>query len=437
MISEAPSPALVRRNTILLAATLTCLSGMLQLVVAVSTITLVLVTGIESILGLGPAGVPGVVGGRRPSRPGGRWTGIGACRSLATAARSASAGASSPPPGAGLESAPLVLVGFVMVGGSSGTVLLVRAAAADLYPPERRARGISYVLFGSLFGAALGPLVFRPLLSGRHLDSGDLVIPYLAAGAIMAVGFFIVLQVRPDPKVFAAATARAHPDHASGPPPPLSEVLARPGTIAAVIAAVTSFAVMVSVMNLAGYVVVGHGHAEADIFTVISFHIIGMYSLVLVVGDMIDRVGRMPALVGGLLVMGGVGARPGLALERALDVVLPLRGRPGLERVLRRGVRPPGRRRGTVRARPPDRLHRSPLGLHGRRAGARGRRRLLGVRRARDRDRSDADRDRADPAHAGAPAAARRRLEPSGRVAAAGAVVIERRHRRSLSTTAE
>jgi MFS family permease len=191
-----------------------------------------------------------------------------------------------------------------MIGGSSGTVLLVRAAAADLYPPERRARGISYVLFGSLFGAALGPLVFRPLLSGRHLDSGDLVIPYLAAGAIMVVGLCIILQVRPDPKVFAAATARAHPDHAAGPPPPLSEVLARPGTIAAVLAAVTSFAVMVSVMNLAGYVVVGNGHAEADIFTVISFHIIGMYSLVLVIGDMIDRTGRMPALVGGLLVMG-------------------------------------------------------------------------------------------------------------------------------------
>ena len=45
----------IRRNTVLLAATLTCLSGMVQLVVAVSTVTLVLVTGIEGILGLGPA----------------------------------------------------------------------------------------------------------------------------------------------------------------------------------------------------------------------------------------------------------------------------------------------------------------------------------------------------------------------------------------------
>ena len=294
MISEAPSPALVRRNTILLAATLTCLSGMLQLV---------LVTGIESILGLGPAVF--LASSAVAALPAGRAMDKHArVPVLATGCALGVAGCIVAAAGSGLESAPLVLLGFVMVGGSSGTVLLVRAAAADLYPAERRARGISYVLFGSLFGAALGPLVFRPLLSGRHLDSGDLVIPYLAAGAIMAIGFFIVLQVRPDPKVFAAATAPAHPDPAQGPPPPLSEVLRRPGTITAVIAAVTSFGVMVSVMNLAGYVVVGHGHAEGDIFTVISFHIIGMYSLVIVVGDMIDHTGRLPALIGGLILMG-------------------------------------------------------------------------------------------------------------------------------------
>src|SRR5919106_2763806 len=45
----------VRRNTALLGACLLLLSGVLQLAVAVATITLVLVTGIESILGLGPA----------------------------------------------------------------------------------------------------------------------------------------------------------------------------------------------------------------------------------------------------------------------------------------------------------------------------------------------------------------------------------------------
>ena len=45
----------IRRNTVLLSLCLVTLSGVLQLAVAVATITLVLVTGIESILGLGPA----------------------------------------------------------------------------------------------------------------------------------------------------------------------------------------------------------------------------------------------------------------------------------------------------------------------------------------------------------------------------------------------
>ena len=52
--SIAASSYPVRRNTVLLSACLLLLSGVLQLAVAVATITLVLVTGIESILGLGP-----------------------------------------------------------------------------------------------------------------------------------------------------------------------------------------------------------------------------------------------------------------------------------------------------------------------------------------------------------------------------------------------
>ena len=60
---------------------------------------------------------------------------------------------------------------------------------------------------------------------------------------------------------------------------------------------------MASVMNLSGYVVVGHDHPQADVFTVISVHIVGMFGLVLVVGQLVDRVGRRRTLIAGLLVM--------------------------------------------------------------------------------------------------------------------------------------
>ncbi len=45
----------IRRNTLLLAASMACLSGMFQLVAAVSSLTFVKVTGFHGLLGLGPA----------------------------------------------------------------------------------------------------------------------------------------------------------------------------------------------------------------------------------------------------------------------------------------------------------------------------------------------------------------------------------------------
>jgi MFS family permease len=57
-------------------------------------------------------------------------------------------------------------------------------------------------------------------------------------------------------------------------------------------------------MNLTGYLVIDHGHHQTDVFTVISLHIVGMYALVLVIGELVDRLGRAPCQVGGLLVMG-------------------------------------------------------------------------------------------------------------------------------------
>jgi MFS family permease len=60
---------------------------------------------------------------------------------------------------------------------------------------------------------------------------------------------------------------------------------------------------MVGVMNLAGYVAVGHHHRHGDIFTVISVHIVGMYGLVLFVGDLVERIGRGRSMVIGLMLM--------------------------------------------------------------------------------------------------------------------------------------
>ena len=81
-------------------------------------------------------------------------------------------------------------------------------------------------------------------------------------------------------------------------------LLGRPGVVPALLAAQASFAVMVGIMTLTGAVVVDHHHhAGHNVFPIIGAHVIGMYALVLIIGDVIDRIGRTPALAGGLLVM--------------------------------------------------------------------------------------------------------------------------------------
>src|SRR5688572_7685171 len=278
-------------------------SAVLQLVAAVSSLTFVLVTGVEGLLGLGPAifliasAVTAVPAGRAMDR-------IGRLPVIAGGYAAAAAGCAVTALATNLDSTPLVILGFALTGAASGIALLIRTAAGDMYPPERRARGISYVLFGSVFGAILGPVVFGPLFAGRDLEAGALTVPWLAAGGISLLALGLVLLIRPDPKEIAELIAGHDADAPAQPVAPLGEILRRPGVRPAMLAALASFGVMVSVMNLSGYVVVEHHHhAQHDVFPIIGAHVFGMYALVLFVGPLIDRIGRPPALAGGLLVM--------------------------------------------------------------------------------------------------------------------------------------
>jgi MFS family permease len=230
----------VVRNTLLLAAALTSLSGMLQLAVAVATTTLVLVTGIEGILGLGPAIL--LASAAAAALPAGRaMDRFGRIPVLAAGFAVGAVGTATTALACALVQSPLVIVGFVLLGASQGVVLLARAAAGDMYPPDRRGRGISFVLFGAVFGALLGPFVFGPLFSGRHLDTDALVVPWLAAGAFMVVGLALVLAVRPDPQKIALALAPAGDDAgAEETGASLKVVLRRKGVAPALVAAVAS-----------------------------------------------------------------------------------------------------------------------------------------------------------------------------------------------------
>lgn len=300
----------VRRNTALLAAALAASSAMLQLTAAVASLTLVLVLDVEGLLGLGPAIV--LTCGALAAVPAGRTMDrLGRVPVLVAGFGIGASGCGLAALGSSAESAPLVLAGLACVGTAQATSLLARTAAGDMYPPARRAHGIALVLFGSVFGAILGPAVFSPLLHGRELDGDALAPLWLAAGAFMLVGMVLVASVRPDPRRIAELLAAANGSGERGAPAPrpsaapLRAILGRPGVVPALVAAQASFAVMVGVMTLTGAIVVDHHHHAAHhVFPIIAAHVVGMYGLVIFVGDLVDRIGRTRALSGGLIVMG-------------------------------------------------------------------------------------------------------------------------------------
>ena len=293
----------IGRNTFLLSGALAANSAMLQLSAAVASLTLVNVLGVEGLLGLGPAIV--LASAALAALPAGRTMDrVGRVPVLAAGYLIGAAGCGLAALGSSSDLAPAVLGGLILVGAASGVALLARTAAGDMYPKERRARGIALVLFGAVFGAILGPAVFSPLLAGKELDGEALAPLWLAAGAFMLVGCALVMAVRPDPRRIAELLEYEPDADPSAGRAPLRELLGRAGVVPALLAAQASFAVMVGVMTLTGAVVVDHhGHEGHDVFPIIAAHVVGMYAFVIVIGDFIDRIGRSPSLAGGLFVM--------------------------------------------------------------------------------------------------------------------------------------
>lgn len=304
--SLRPEKLPVGRNTLLLSAGMAALYGMVQLWAAVTPITFEAVTGLKGLVGLGPAIFMSTAAlaalpagramdrfGRVPVLAGGFALGIVGCVLAGL--------------GASLLSVMVVGLGLILIGAAYGTVMLSRAAAADMYPSERRAKGIALVLFGAVFGALLGPFVFVPLFAEEGAQAGQLMAPWLVAAGFMALGLLLILNVRPDPKRIGALLAERSGEVITRSPEtaaPLIQILRRPGVLAALLAAVASFSVMASMMTLSGYVLVGHGHHQGAVFPVLSAHFIGMFALMPIVGSIIDRLGRLRALVGGLLLTG-------------------------------------------------------------------------------------------------------------------------------------
>ena len=219
---------------------------------------------------------------------------------------------------------PLLLVGLALIGVGTAVNLQSRFAATDIANDRTRSRDLSLVVWATTVGAVSGPNLITPGEAlGSFLGLPELAGPFvftLAAQTLAAVVYFVGL--RPDPLLLARELAR-DPNSASAKslgPSVDNVVVAR----TAIISIALSHATMVAVMAMTPVHLVHHGASLAIVGFTISLHIAGMYALAPVFGILSDRIGRIPTILVGQVILLASLLFTGFGSENELAVVIGL-----------------------------------------------------------------------------------------------------------------
>lgn len=186
----------------------------------------------------------------------------------------------------------LCLAGFLL-GANMAFVQQYRFAAAEFVSEKDAGRAVSTVMLGTLVAAILAPELGNRarLLGGWPEFTGS----FVALAAICGLAALILLALgRPTVRA-TTVTAAARP---------LVVVARQPAFITAVLAGVTSFAVMSFIMTATPISMhVLDGMPVDDTKSVISLHLLGMYVPSLASGWLIRSLGVRPLMFAGLLLM--------------------------------------------------------------------------------------------------------------------------------------
>lgn len=203
----------------------------------------------------------------------------------------------------------LFLGGIFLIGISRAAVDLARYAAAEARPPAFRARAISLVVMGGTVGSVAGPaLIALAGLFAAALGLAQEGGTWLLAAIMFAIGVLaLLILLRPDPRQIAAqisAEAVAAGEIAdTRDARALFEVLRQPAALLALAALVLGQVVMVIVMTVTPVHMDHHQHSINAISLVVTAHTFGMFGLSFVTGWLSDRVGHVPVILAGGLVL--------------------------------------------------------------------------------------------------------------------------------------
>jgi MFS family permease len=197
---------------------------------------------------------------------------------------------------------PLVLVGLLLFGFGNTASQQSRFAAADVVSDARRGRAVSIVVWASTIGVVFGPKLWGP--AGRFMTRFGLTElggPFVVGGAVYVIAALASAAViRPDPRAISRLL-RDDPVGASN-KVDVRACLRRPALQLAFASLIIGQVVMVAVMSVTSVHLKDHGYSADGIGTVISGHVLGMYAPSPVTGWLVDRIGRLPVVVGGSVI---------------------------------------------------------------------------------------------------------------------------------------
>ena len=199
----------------------------------------------------------------------------------------------------------LMLTGTFLVGAASAAGYQARFAAIDLATSEKRAKQLSFVVWGSTIGAVSGPNLMEP--SGNLAESlglPRLTGPYLISAVTLTLAVFVIqLFLRPDPYLTAAKDSGAANIPRVKTKVALKHIRSNARASFAIAAIAIGHIAMVAVMVMTP---VHMAHVDVTltiIGLVISVHVLGMYAFSPLVGALSDRLGRLSVIQIGVAIL--------------------------------------------------------------------------------------------------------------------------------------
>jgi MFS family permease len=220
----------------------------------------------------------------------------------------------------------LLMVGSLTVGFGNAAMQLSRYAAADLYPPDRRAGALGTVVWGATIGAVVGPNLINPIGSLAEARGFSPLAGGFAVSVLFVSAAVLVSALGPRaPRDDELDSGR----HAGGARTPalvlLGDLLRGVRGRTAVLAMGSGQLVMTLIMTMTPLHLHEAGHGLGTVGFVISAHTLGMFALSPVSGRLVDRLGPPLVIVAGFVALAAAGGLAALApAESGTALAVPL-----------------------------------------------------------------------------------------------------------------